>query len=155
VFAALEVFGEPSSRELKNKSNGSMKAVSMIFNILFGPPDCWLGSEESSNTSHNQAGEVKKIFQKLGNSFLGTRRSYLHPDRRRWRDEQLASGAFWAKFANLVKSGCISRETTGRISRRATAGASAFAKATAGQAAPGYSKTGIRKSKTSGGARRR
>jgi len=50
-----------------------------------------------------------------------------------------------------VKSGCISRElkTTGPISRRATAGASAFAKATAGQAVPGYSKTGIRKSKTS------
>src|SRR6266536_5216586 len=63
----------------------------------------------------------------------------------------LASGAFWAKFANLVKSGCISRElkTMGPISRRATAGASAFAKATAEQAAPGYSKTGIRKSKTS------
>ncbi len=37
----------------------------------------------------------------------------------------------------------------GPVSRRATAGASAFAKATAGQAAPGYSKTGIRKSKTS------
>jgi len=36
----------------------------MIFNILFGPPVCWLGSEESSNTSHNQAGEVKKIFEK-------------------------------------------------------------------------------------------
>ena len=50
-----------------------------------------------------------------------------------------------------MKSGCISRElkTTGPISRRATAGASAFAKATAGQAVPGYSKTGIRKSKTS------
>ena len=50
-----------------------------------------------------------------------------------------------------MKSGCISRElkTTGPISRRATAGASAFAKATAGQAASGYSKTGIRKSKTS------
>ncbi len=78
-------------------------------------------------------------------------RSCLHPDRRRWRDEQLASGAFWAKFANLVKSGCISGElkTMGPVSRRATAGASAFAKATAGQAAPGYSKTGIRKSKTS------
>jgi len=35
------------------------------------------------------------------------------------------------------------------ISRRATAGAFAFAKATAGQVVPGYSKTGIRKSKTS------
>jgi hypothetical protein len=35
VFAALEALGEPSSREPKNKSNGSMKAVSMIFNILF------------------------------------------------------------------------------------------------------------------------
>ena len=123
----------------------------MIFDILFGPPNCWLGSGESSNTSHNQAAEVKKIFEKLGNSFLGMRRSCLHPDRRRWRDEQLASGAFWDKFANLVKSGCISRElkTTGPVSRRATAGASAFAKATAGQAVPGYSKTGIRKSKTS------
>jgi hypothetical protein len=88
VFAAFEAFGEPSSRELKNKSNGSMKAVSMIFNILFGPPGCWLGSGESSNTSHNRAGKVKKIFQKLGNGFLGMRRSYLHPHRRRWRDEQ-------------------------------------------------------------------
>jgi tetratricopeptide (TPR) repeat protein/ferredoxin len=81
------------------------------------------------------------------------RRSPLHPDRRRWRDEQLASGAFWAKFANLVKSGCISRElkTTGPISPRATAGASAFAKATAGEVptSRGYTKTGIRKSKTS------
>ncbi len=50
-----------------------------------------------------------------------------------------------------MKSGCVSRElkTTGPISRRTTAGASAFAKATAGQAAPGYSRTGIRKSKTS------
>ncbi|MGA7274106.1 MAG: tetratricopeptide repeat protein [Candidatus Udaeobacter sp.] len=49
-----------------------------------------------------------------------------------------------------MKSGCISRElkTTGPVSRRAT-GASAFAKATTGQAGPGYSKTGIRKSKTS------
>jgi len=65
VFAALEAFGEPSSRELKNKSNGSMKAVRMIFNILFGPPGCWLGSEASSNTSHNQAGEVKKILKSL------------------------------------------------------------------------------------------
>ena len=50
-----------------------------------------------------------------------------------------------------MKSGCVSQElkTTGPISRRTTAGASAFAKATAGQAVPGYSKTGIRKSKTS------
>jgi hypothetical protein len=89
VFAALEAFGEPSSRELKNKSNGSMNAVSiLIFNILFGPPVCWLGSEESCNTSHNHAGEVKKIFEKLGNSFLGMLRSYLHSDRRRWRGEQ-------------------------------------------------------------------
>jgi tetratricopeptide (TPR) repeat protein/ferredoxin len=49
-----------------------------------------------------------------------------------------------------VKSGCISRELkamTG-ISPRASAGGFAFAKATAGQAIPGYSKTGIRKSKT-------
>jgi len=37
----------------------------------------------------------------------------------------------------------------GGISPRASTGASAFAKATAGQAVPGYSKTGIRKSKTS------
>jgi tetratricopeptide (TPR) repeat protein/ferredoxin len=64
----------------------------------------------------------------------------LHPDRRRWRDEQLASGAFWRKFANLVKSGCISRELKAitAISPRAPAGV----------IAPGYSKTGIRKSKT-------
>jgi len=88
VFAALEAFGERSSRELRNKSNGSMKAVNVIFNIVFGPPGCWLGSEESSNTSHNQAGEVKKIFEKLGNSFLGMRCSCLHSDRRRWRGEQ-------------------------------------------------------------------
>src|SRR3989440_10859096 len=48
---------------------------------------------------------------------------------------------FWRKFANSVKSGCVSRElkTTGPISRRATAGVNA----------PGYSRTGIRKSKTS------
>ena len=146
MFAALEAFEEPPSVEPKNKSNGSVTAVSMIFNILFGPPGCWLGSGESSNTSHNQAGKVKKIFQKLGNSFLGMRRSYLHP-----RSPTLARRTFWRKFANLVKSGCISRElkTTGPVSRRATAGASAFAKATAGQAVPGYSKTGIRKSKTS------
>jgi hypothetical protein len=48
-----------------------MKAVSMIFDILFGPPGCWLRSEESGNTSHNHAGKVKKIFEKLGNSFFG------------------------------------------------------------------------------------
>jgi hypothetical protein len=64
VFAALEAFEEPSSRELINKSNGSMKAVSRIFNILFGPSVCWLRSEESGNTSHGQAGKVKKIFEK-------------------------------------------------------------------------------------------
>jgi len=58
---------------------------------------------------------------------------------------------FWRKFANSVKSGCVSAElkAMAAISPRAPAGASAFAKATAGQAAPGYSKTGIRKSKTS------
>src|SRR5438034_6599902 len=56
---------------------------------------------------------------------------------------------FWRKFANLVKSGCVSRELKAMgMSQPATAGASAFAKATAGQDAPGYSKTGIRKSKT-------
>src|ERR1700756_2015083 len=37
----------------------------------------------------------------------------------------------------------------GPISQRATAGSFAFARATAGQAVPGYSKTGIRKSKPS------
>jgi polyferredoxin/tetratricopeptide (TPR) repeat protein len=49
-----------------------------------------------------------------------------------------------------VKSGCVSRElkTSGLISRRDTAGGFAFATATAGQAIPGYTKTGIRKSKT-------
>jgi tetratricopeptide (TPR) repeat protein/ferredoxin len=80
-------------------------------------------------------------LKKLGNSFLGMRRSYLHPDRRRWRDKQLASGAFWRKFANLVKSGCVSPElkAAGWIPGRA---------ATGGEI-PGYSKTGIRKSKTS------
>jgi hypothetical protein len=88
VFAALEAFGEPSSRELKSKSNGSMKTVSMIFNILFGPPFCWLSSEWSGNTSHNHSGKVKKIFEKLGNSFLGMRRFYLHHERRRWRGDQ-------------------------------------------------------------------
>ena len=48
---------------------------------------------------------------------------------------------FWRKFANFVKSGCVSRElkTIGRLSQRAAAGV----------AIPGYSKTGIRKSKTS------
>jgi tetratricopeptide (TPR) repeat protein/NAD-dependent dihydropyrimidine dehydrogenase PreA subunit len=53
----------------------------------------------------------------------------------------LARRAFWSKFANLVKSGCVSRElkTMGPISRRATAGVNV----------PGYSKTGIRKSRTS------
>jgi tetratricopeptide (TPR) repeat protein/ferredoxin len=62
----------------------------------------------------------------------------------------LAQAAFWAKFAILVKSGCISRELKAMtaISPRAPAGASTFAKATAGQAVPGYTKTGIRKSKT-------
>ena len=62
----------------------------------------------------------------------------------------MAQDAFWRRFANLVKSGCVSRElrTAGLISRRDTAGGFAFAKATAGQAIPGYTKTGIRKSKT-------
>jgi tetratricopeptide (TPR) repeat protein/ferredoxin len=63
----------------------------------------------------------------------------------------VAQDAFWRKFANSVKSGCVSRElrTAGLISRRDTAGGFAFATATAGQAIPGYTKTGIRKSKTS------
>ena len=63
----------------------------------------------------------------------------------------MARDAFWRKFANSVKSGCVSRElrTSGLISRRDTAGGFAFGKATAGQAVPGYTKTGIRKSKTS------
>ena len=58
----------------------------------------------------------------------------------RRHDEQLASGLFWSKFANLVKSGCISRElkATGQSARSTTAGVNV----------PGYSKTGIRKSKT-------
>jgi len=62
----------------------------------------------------------------------------------------VAQDAFWRKFANSVKSGCDSRElkTSGLISRRDTGGGFAFAKATAGQAVPGYTKTGIRKSKT-------
>jgi hypothetical protein len=57
---------------------------------------------------------------------------------------------FWRKFANYVKSGCLSGElkAAGAIPGRASARASAFAKATAGQAVPGYGKTGIRKSKT-------
>jgi polyferredoxin len=46
---------------------------------------------------------------------------------------------FWRKFANFVKSGCISRELkTMGISRSTTAGVNV----------PGYSKAGIRKSKT-------
>jgi hypothetical protein len=57
---------------------------------------------------------------------------------------------FWRKFANSVKSGCLSGElkAAGAIPGRASAGASAFAKATAGQAVPSYSKTDIPKSKT-------
>jgi len=50
------------------------------------------------------------------------------------------SAAFWRKFANFVKSGCISRELkTMGISRSTTAGVNV----------PGYSKAGIRKSRTS------
>ena len=49
------------------------------------------------------------------------------------------SAVFWRKFANFVKSGCISRELkTMGISRGTTAGVNV----------PGYSKAGIRKSKT-------
>jgi len=58
----------------------------------------------------------------------------------------VAQDAFWRKFANSVKSGCVSRElrSAGLLSRRATAGV-----AEAGYSnAPGYTKTGIRKSKT-------
>ena len=58
----------------------------------------------------------------------------------------MAQDAFWRKFANSVKSGCVSRElrSAGLLSRRATAGV-----AEAGYSnAPGYTKTGIRKSKT-------
>src|SRR5215475_8446803 len=53
----------------------------------------------------------------------------------------LAYALFWRKFANHVKSGCVSREAkgVGQPPRRGTAGVSD----------PGYSKTGIRKSKTS------
>jgi tetratricopeptide (TPR) repeat protein/ferredoxin len=48
---------------------------------------------------------------------------------------------FWRKFANSVKSGCVSRElkAAGVISTRVPAGVNA----------PGYSRAGIRKSKTS------
>src|SRR6266567_5840630 len=55
----------------------------------------------------------------------------------------LAHSAFWRKFRNLVKSGCVTRElkTTGPISRRA-------GPAAAGKNSP-VQKTGIRKSKTS------
>ena len=59
----------------------------------------------------------------------------------------MAQDAFWRKFANSVKSGCVSPElrSAGLPSRRATAGV-----ADAGYSnAPGYTKTGIRKSKTS------
>jgi len=54
----------------------------------------------------------------------------------------LASAVFWRKFANLVKSGCVSRElkTTEPISRRG-------GPAAAGKNSP-VQKTGIRKSKT-------
>ena len=50
---------------------------------------------------------------------------------------ELASGAIWRKFANSVKSACVSQEL---IHLRQAYG---------GQEVPGYSKTGIRKSKTS------
>jgi polyferredoxin/tetratricopeptide (TPR) repeat protein len=51
----------------------------------------------------------------------------------------LASRYFWRKFANFVKTGCISRELkTMGISRSTTAGVNV----------PGYSKAGIRKSRT-------
>jgi tetratricopeptide (TPR) repeat protein/NAD-dependent dihydropyrimidine dehydrogenase PreA subunit len=49
------------------------------------------------------------------------------------------SAVFWRKFANFVKSGCISRELkTMGISRSTSAGVNV----------PGYSKAGIRKSRT-------
>jgi polyferredoxin/tetratricopeptide (TPR) repeat protein len=52
----------------------------------------------------------------------------------------LARAAFWSKFANFVKSGCVSQEskTRGQTPARATAAVEA-----------GYSRSGIRKSKTS------
>src|SRR5881227_1783522 len=58
-----------------------------------------------------------------------------------WPLWALAQSVFWSKFANLVKSGCVSRESKTRepMARRITAGVNA----------PGYSRTGIRKSKTS------
>ncbi|PYI59597.1 MAG: hypothetical protein DMC60_09960 [Verrucomicrobia bacterium] len=58
----------------------------------------------------------------------------------------MAQDAFWRKFANSVKSGCVSRElrSAGLLSRRATAGVAEPGYSNA----PGYTKTGIRKSKT-------
>ena len=58
----------------------------------------------------------------------------------------MAQDAFWRKFANSVKSGCVSRElkSAGLLSRRATAGVADPSYSNA----PGYTKTGIRKSKT-------
>src|SRR5438477_9314349 len=66
-------------------------------------------------------------------------RCHSYRDRRDWHDEQLASGLFWRKFANSVKSGCVSPELK----------AMGLSSATAGVSVPGYRKTGIRKSKTS------
>jgi len=58
----------------------------------------------------------------------------------------VAQDGFWRKFANSVKSGCVSRElkSAGLLSRRATAGVADPSYSNA----PGYTKTGIRKSKT-------
>ena len=58
----------------------------------------------------------------------------------------MAQDGFWRKFANSVKSGCVSRElkSAGLLSRRATAGVADPSYSNA----PGYTKTGIRKSKT-------
>src|SRR5216117_570544 len=79
------------------------------------------------------SGAKSRIFANA----LRSRRGY----RSTWPLWPLAQSVFWRKFANLVKSGCVSRElkTKGSMARRITAGVNA----------PGYSRTGIRKSKTS------
>ena len=64
-----------------------------------------------------------------------------YPGKVRFSGLRVAHILFWGKFANSVKSGCVSRElkAAGAIPGRATAGITL----------PGYSKTGIRESKTS------
>ena len=63
-----------------------------------------------------------------------------YPGKVRFSGLLVAHILFWGKFANSVKSGCVSRElkAAGVIPGRASAGV----------IFPGYSKTGIRKSKT-------